>query len=205
MNAHSLRPADASFVIPVRYVAGGNVVHATSMSLTVDDVRVRSATPPPTGAAVELKLYPPEGIGVITRRGVIAEAGREQFRARFTDSDELARRRISELLWRRELGLRPCPRFHTSLRAQVVEGGKRTLGGEVTNISRSGAFVRLPHLPARGSVVELRMELPDFAGFHTVQAYVVHEAPGRGIGVQFIGAADAFSRDLEAYLARLSV
>ncbi len=47
MQALSLASEATKIVIPVRYVARGQVVHATSTALTADDVHVRSANPPP--------------------------------------------------------------------------------------------------------------------------------------------------------------
>jgi PilZ domain-containing protein len=98
----------------------------------------------------------------------------------------------------------PYPRFHTHLKATVREQGGQKSDGHVSNISRSGAFVRLESLPAQGSVVELEITFPGFLGHHTVHAYVVHIAPRRGVGVQFVGASDSFCADLEQYLAEIS-
>jgi hypothetical protein len=206
MKALSLASTAPNFVVPVRYVArGGNaVVHATSTALSADDIRVRTVTPPQHGVVIDLKLYLPDNVGVVGRSGVVAETSGDEFRAEFKDSDELARQRISELLWRREIGLRPYPRFHTSLHTTIRERGRPNSSGYITNISRSGAFVRLTTMPARGSVVELDVALPELAGCHTVHAYVVHLAPGRGVGIQFVGASEAFSADLDRYLAHLA-
>jgi len=201
MHALSLASEAKKLVIPVRYVARGLVVHATSTALSADEVHVRSATPPPREVLIGFKLYFPDAVGIVNRSGVVADSFGDEFRAEFKDSDDIARRRISELLWRREIGLRPCPRFHTNLHTIVRESGQAKSEGYITNISRSGAFVRLGALPRRGSVVELDISsLPELAGYHTVHAYVVHVAPRRGVGVQFIGGGDAFGSDLDRYL-----
>jgi hypothetical protein len=151
----------------------------------------------------DFKLYFPEAAGIVSRSGVVADSCGDEFRAEFKDSDDIARRRISQLLWRREVGLRPYPRFHTDLHTIVRESGRAKSEGYITNISRSGAFVRLGALPRQGVVVELDISLPELAGCHTVHAYVVHVAPRRGVGVQFIGGGDAFESDLERYLEQL--
>jgi hypothetical protein len=189
-------------VIPVRYVAAGEVVHATSTAISLDDVHVRSVRPPERGLCIGLKLYFPAG-GVLSRGAVVADASGEEFRAEFNDSDELARQRLSEVLWRREMSLRPYPRFHTQLKAVVRDRGRATAEGYVSNISRSGAFIRLDALPTRGSVVELEVALPD-ERVHSVHAYVVHVAERRGVGVQFIGASEEFGAQLDEYLAKLA-
>jgi len=203
MHALSLASEATKFIIPIRYVAGGQVVHATSTALSADDVHVRSATPPPREVLIGFKLYFPDAAGIVSRSGVVTDTFGDEFRAEFKDADDVARRRISELLWRREVGLRPYPRFHTNLPTIVRESGQANSEGYITNISRSGAFVRLSALPRQGSVVELDISLPELAGYHTVHAYVVHVAPRRGIGVQFIGGGDAFGSDLERYLEQL--
>jgi len=203
MHALSLASEAKKVVIPVRYVARGQVVHATSTALSADDVHVRSATPPPREVLIDFKLYFPDDAGIVSRSGVVADTSGDEFRAEFKDDDDVARRRISELLWRREVGLRPYPRFHTNLHTIVRESGQPNSEGYITNISRSGAFVRLGTLPRQGSVVELDISLPELAGYHTVHAYVVHVAPRRGVGVQFIGGGDAFDSDLDRYLEQL--
>jgi hypothetical protein len=197
-----LASASQLLVIPVRYVAEGEVVHATSMAVSINDVHVRSARPPEPGLLIGLKLYFPAG-GVVSRGAVVAEATDGDFRAEFNDSDEFARQRLSEVLWRREMSLRPYPRFHTQLKAALRERGRLKSEGFVSNISRSGAFVRLESLPATGSVVELDVTFPG-GEVHSVHAYVVHLAERRGAGVQFIGASDSFSSRLEDYLAELA-
>lgn len=202
METTPLASASQHLVIPVRYVAEGEVVHATSTAVSINDVHVRSARPPQPGLLIGLKLYFPAG-GVVSRGAVVADATEGDFRAEFNDSDELARQRLSEVLWRREMSLRPYPRFHTQLKAALREGGRPKSEGFVSNISRSGAFVRLESLPASGSVVELDVTFP-CDEVHSVHAYVVHVAERRGIGVQFIGASDSFSARLEGYLAELA-
>ncbi len=196
----SLKPQP--LVIPVRYVAAGEVVHATSISISVDDVHVRSVRPPERGLSIGLKLYFPTG-GVVGRGALVTEATGAEFRAEFNDSDEIARQRLSEVLWRREMSLRPYPRFHTQLKAVVRERGRPKSEGYVSNISRSGAFIRLEALPARGSVVDLEITLGEDR-VHAVHAYVVHLAERRGVGVQFVGASDEFSAELDGYLAKLA-
>lgn len=191
-------------VIPVRYVAHDRIVHATSLALTEEQVQVRSATPPERGTLIGLKLYFPDGAGVVNRSGIVAETVADEFRAEFNDADEVARHRIAEVLWKRKLGVHPCPRFHTHMEATLRQRGLPTLKGYVSNISRSGAFLRVETLPPRGSVVELDLLIPGGDCPHTVHAHVVHHAPRRGIGVQFVGASEEFTVCMEQYLAQMA-
>ena len=91
----------------------------------------------------------------------------------------------------------------TSKQASGNEGSRTQSDGHVTNISQTGAFVRLESLPPNRVVVELDLAYPDDETPFTVLAFVVHVAPQRGIGVQFIGAADEFRARLDRYLAQL--
>jgi len=190
-------------VIPVRYVARGDVVHATSTALSTEVVQVRSVVLPRTGMPIDVKLFFP-GAGVISQHAVVSETMADQFRATFTDCDEFSRERLYALLHGREVGTQCSPRFHTYLKAVVREPGHPKAAAFVSNLSSTGAFVRLETLPARGRVVELDLAFPEDVVHETVNAFVVHVAPGRGIGVQFIGASEAFKSRLECYLAQLS-
>ena len=190
-------------VIPVRYVARGDVVHATSTALSTDVVQVRSVVLPHTGSAIDVKLFFP-GAGVVSQHAVVSQAMGDQFRATFTDCDEFSRQRLYALLYGREVGTQRSQRFHTYLKAIVREPGRTKAAAFVSNLSRTGAFVRLETLPARGRVVEIDLEFPGEAVHESVNAFVVHVAPGRGIGVQFIGASEAFKSRLEQHLAQLS-
>jgi hypothetical protein len=64
--------------------------------------------------------------------------------------------------------------------------------------------MRLESLPPLGTVADLDFMLPGHSVHESVHAYVVHLAPRRGIGLQFIGASDMFHAHLDQYLASLS-
>src|SRR5256712_12738790 len=190
-------------VIPVRYVACGDIVHATSTALSTEVVQVRSVVLPHTGSAIDLKLFFP-GAGVVRQHGVVSQTMGDQFRATFTDCDEFSRQRLYALLHGREVGSQRSQRFHTDLKVIVREPGRATTAALVSNLSRTGAFVRLASLPGRGRVVELEPAFPGETVHERLNAFVGHGAPGRGIGGQFIGATGAFTSRLDASLTRLS-
>jgi hypothetical protein len=193
-------------VIPVRYIARGEVLQTTSTALSADAIHVRSQRPPALGLFVGLQLYFPDSGEPLARSGVVSwvTAGANTgFWAQFSDDD--SKDRLAVLLARqRDTGDRGCPRFHTSLEATLREGGRRVSPGQITNISRSGAFMKLETLPPLGSVVDLDLTLPGHSIPDAVHAYVVHLAPRRGIGLQFIGASDTFRAHLDEYLAILA-
>jgi len=92
-----------------------------------------------------------------------------------------------------------CKRFHTNM-AVTVRKERRVSKGQITNISQSGAFLKVAPLPPLGSVIELDILVPGQIVSDPVQAFVVHPAPNRGVGVQFIGASDLFREHLDDYL-----
>jgi hypothetical protein len=76
--------------------------------------------------------------------------------------------------------------------------------GHISNISRSGGFVKLAPLPPLGTIADLEFVIPGARRRETVVAYVVHVAERRGVGVQFIGGSDKFRSRLDEYVARLA-
>lgn len=192
------------FVIPVRYAVRGEVLQTTTTALSETAVHVRTPRPPPPGLLVGLQLYFPGS--VLHRAAIVAyvTAGSNSgFWAEFNEEDGSGEQ-IRELISRhRELESRGCPRFHTQLQAAIRSPGQAPLAAEVTNMSRSGAFLRTDPLPAIGSVLDLEVALPGDDRREHVFAYVVHIAPRRGVGVQFIGAGDSFRKRLDDYLHSL--
>jgi len=195
------------FIIPVRYVSGGVVVQTTSTSLSKDLIHVRSARPPRAGLVIGLQLYFPNVREVVRSTGLIAkttEGPDSGFWAELAD-DKRSADQIAVLLARhRDTGDRGCLRFPTHLRATIRRGEDSAADGYITNISRSGAFVKVDSLPPLGSIVDLEFTTPGVRGRHTVLAYVVHVAERRGIGIQFIGGNDQFRSRLDEHIARLA-
>jgi len=203
-------PPDAPpprFVIPVRYVSEGAIVQTTSTSLSKDLIHVRSVRPPRTGLVIGLQLYFPNVRDVVRSIGLVSETTADPnpgFWAEFSD-DKRSADGIAALLARhREMGDRGCPRFHTRLRALIRNGEGPNFDGYITNISRSGAFLKVDSLPPAGSVVDLDFTIPVARARETVLAFVVHVAERRGVGVQFIGGSDEFRSRLDEYVALLA-
>ena len=195
------------FVIPVRYVSEGAIVQTTSTCLSKDLIHVRSVRPPRTGLVIGLQLYFPNVRDVVRSIGLVSETTADPnpgFWAEFSD-DKRSADGIAALLARhREMGDRGCPRFHTRLRAMIRDGEGRNFDGYITNISRSGAFLKVDSLPPAGSVVDLDFTIPVARARETVLAFVVHVAERRGVGVQFIGGSDEFRSRLDEYVALLA-
>jgi PilZ domain len=206
-EAMSFDPARLSsqrLVIPVRYMAEDEIQQTTSTAVGEEVIHVRAERPPKPGLIVGFKLYFERGQEV-TREGIVSRvtAGTDSgFWTRF--SQDGARDRVAALLARYRQGTdRVCRRFHTNMAATIRKDGRPQDHGEITNISQSGAFMKLAVLPALGSVVDLDIDIPGQTVPGSVQAWVVHVAPNRGVGLQFIGASDLFRADLEEYLSGL--
>jgi len=192
-------------VIPVRYVASGAILQTTSTAMSPEAIHVRAERPPKPGLFVGLKLYF-DGGEEIARSGVVSwvTAGANTgFWARFNEEDATKDRVMALLARYRAANDRGCKRFHTNM-AATVRKDARVARGQITNISESGAFMKLALLPALGTVVDLDVTIPGQDLPDSIQAFVVHVAPNRGVGLQFIGASDVFRAHLEEYLGILS-
>ncbi len=131
-------------VIPVRYAAGGEILQTTSTSISPEAIHVRAERPPRPGLLVGFKLYFDEG-EEIARGGWVSwiTAGRNSgFWARFNEEDA-ERDRVGALLARHPAPSgQGCKRFHTNM-AVTVRKERRVSKGQITNISQSGAFLKV--------------------------------------------------------------
>jgi len=192
-------------VIPVRYAAGGEIVQTTSTTLSPEAIHVRTERPPRPGLFVGFKLYCDDG-EEIARGGEVSwiTAGRNRgFWARFNEEDVNRDKVVALLALHRATSGQGCKRFHTDMATALRKEG-RVSKGQITNISQSGAFLKVPLLPSLGSVVDLDILVPGQTMPDPVQAFVVHVAPNRGVGVQFIGASDDFRSHIDEHLGVLA-
>ena len=102
----------------------------------------------------------------------------------------------------------PAPRYPASLKVSI-SGIGGLLSAETTNISTTGMFVRTSKELPVGAVVPVALELPDADRPVPVQAKVIHvRTPSLsralrldpGVGVQFLGADDAFRARVDRYI-----
>jgi hypothetical protein len=198
-NASSM---SQKLVIPVRYVAQGEVLQTTSTAIGEEVMHVRSKKPPRPGLFVGFKLYFDRGEEV-ARAGVVSwvtSGANSGFWTKFNEEDG-AKDIVAALLARyRKINDRGCRRVHTNMVATIRNDGRATARGEITNISQSGAFFKLSVLPPIGTVLDLDIHIPGQTVADTVHAFVVHAAPRRGVGLQFVGASDLFRSHLDEYL-----
>ena len=133
------------FVIPVRYVARGEVMQTTSTALTPRAIHLRSVEPPNPGLIVGLKLYFPGSREVVLRSATVVGITQDQtpgFWAQFSDDVEGSARVSRLLAQHREMGDRGCARFATRMSVTLRRDGRPDPQQTViANLSRSGAFV----------------------------------------------------------------
>lgn len=99
---------------------------------------------------------------------------------------------------------RQHPRYRIDMHVILhVGGGGRTLGCEAFDISSAGIFVLTTETLSAGSRVDLA--LIDAAAEETyyLSGKVVHESPGRGLGILLSTLSTRTSGRLMALLARL--
>lgn len=85
-----------------------------------------------------------------------------------------------------------------------VGGGGRTLPGRSWDLSANGVFVLLDRPVAMGARVEMTLTALDRSETFFLTGQVVHEAPGRGVGVKFSTLSTRASSKLHALLASLA-
>jgi len=102
------------------------------------------------------------------------------------------------------------PRYPAHLRVALSDEG--TPSHETTNISAGGMFVRTDRELPVGTLLSVALALPDDKIPTPVEVKVVHAvsprahspSPERRLGLQFVGADDAFRLRLERYLQSIT-
>ncbi|OLC77656.1 MAG: hypothetical protein AUG04_00455 [Deltaproteobacteria bacterium 13_1_20CM_2_69_21] len=217
-------------VFPVRFAAHqGAAVQTTSAEMT--DSRMLLMCPrhrAPTAALVALQLYLPDSFPPAAAMGRIgAPAGKRQGDGFWLDLVDAVRgvaQRIDALLAlfaprvnRSSLdgsGTSPhraAPRYPTSLPVTIGSEG-RVIAACARNISTSGLYVHTEQEVPVGSLVAVRLELPDSAAPLGVQAKVIHRVTAgqthtpwveKGLGLQFVEGNDSFRNRLDRQLKLL--
>lgn len=217
-------------VFPVRFAEHhGAAVQTTSreltdkgMMLTCPDRRPRSAS------LVALQLHLPDSMPPAAAMGRVREGGlrpvADGFWLDIVDAVRGVAQRFEALMQlyaprvnRAAMGApegsphRSTPRFPTCMPVLIDARGK-LLATHARNISTSGLYVRTRAEVTVGSVVGIRLALPDGESPVQVRARIVHRvAPGEGsapwsepgIGLQFVEGDDDFRRRLDAHVDRL--
>jgi uncharacterized protein (TIGR02266 family) len=216
-------------VFPVRFAAHhGAAVQTTSGEMT--DSRMLLMCPqrrPPSAAPVALQLYLPDSFPPAAAMGrVEAAPGKgEGFWVGLVDAVRGVAERIEALMslyaprvnrslpdGRGTSPHRAAPRFPTSM-AVTIRAGSGLIAACARNISASGLYVQTKAEVPLGSVVGVRLALPDGESPVGVQARVIHRVERAqsplpwiepGIGLQFVEGDDAFRARLDRQLKRLN-
>jgi uncharacterized protein (TIGR02266 family) len=215
-------------VFPVRFAAHrGLAVQTTCCELTDSSLLVVSPRHrPPADALLALRLYLPDSHPPAGAMGRVRERGKDDGEGGFwldvVDTVRGVADRVRQLVSRcsarvKTFSADPSPhrtttRFPASLPI-CIEGEGLIISASSLNLSASGVFVRTRELVRVGSVVGVRLALPDEENPVAVQAKVVHHLAGGprhapwsepGLGLQFIDGDDAFRSRLDRHLALIA-
>jgi uncharacterized protein (TIGR02266 family) len=216
-------------VFPVRFAQHhGAAVQTTSREMT--DKGMMLLCPqrrPPSAALVALQLHLPDAQPPAAAMGRVREAGGQPpegfwldivdavrgVAQRFEALMQLYAPRLNRIATGAAEGSphRSASRYPTSMPVLIDNQG-RVLASEARNISTSGLYVHTRAEVAVGSLIGLRLAVPDGEPPVHVHARIIHRvAPGEaqspwsepGIGLQFVEGDDAFRRRLDAHVERL--
>ena len=216
-------------VFPVRFAARpGAAVQTTSGEMT--GPRMLLMCPqrrPPSSAPVALQLYLPDSFPPAAAMGRVESApGKsEGFWIALVDAVRGVAARLEALLSlyaprvnrsRPDGGgtspHRAAPRYPSSLPV-IIAAGTKLVSACARNVSAAGLYLQTEAEVPIGTVVGVRLALPDGDPAVAVQARVVHRvATGQrplpwiepGIGLQFVEGDDTFRARLDRQLRRLS-
>jgi len=219
-------------VFPVRFAAHhGAAVQTTSSEMT--DSRMLLMCPqrrPPCAAPVALNLYLPDSFPPAAAMGRVGTAaGKPQSDGFWVDLVDAVRgvaERIEALMSLHAPRLnrsspdgsatsphRAAPRYPTSMPVTIGAGGA-LIAACARNISTSGMYVQTEAEVPLGTLVTMRLALPDGDAPVGVQAKVIHRVlAGQpqmpwaepGIGLQFVEGDDAFRARLDRQIKRLQI
>jgi hypothetical protein len=217
-------------VFPVRFAEHhGAAVQTTSREMTDKGMMLMCPQRrPPSAALVALQLHLPDSLPPAAAMGRVRETASKQqpdgFWLDIVDAVRGVAQRFEALMQlyaprvnRTATGAaegsphRSAPRYPTSMPVLIDNHGK-LLATEARNISTSGMYVHTPAEVAVGSLIGLRLAVPDGEPPVQVHARIIHRlAPGEGqtpwsepgLGLQFVEGDDAFRRRLDAHVERL--
>jgi uncharacterized protein (TIGR02266 family) len=217
-------------VFPVRFAPHhGAPVQTTSGELTDSRMLLMCAQRrPPSAVPVALHLYLPDSFPPAAAMGRVgAGAVKPQSDGFWIDLVDAVRgvaERIEALMSLQAPRLnrsspdgngtsphRAAPRYPTSMAVTIGAGGS-LIAASARNISTSGMYVQTEAEVPVGTLVRMRLTLPDGDAPVAVQAKVIHRVGAGqpqmpwvepGIGLQFVEGDDAFRTRLDRQLKRL--
>jgi len=210
-----------TLVVPVRLAAHDRITQTTSREMTASSLLVASQRAPREKEIVSLRLYLPDAREPAGATGQIrpASGGTEGFWVDLLDTIGEVGERIRALVARLAPSEKPArephrlsPRYPTSI-AVAIQSGERRFAARVIDLSSSGAFIRCQEKLDIGTVVGMKLLLPDHDEEIGVNARIMHatkrperHAPWleRGVGLQFIDGDDLFRSQIEAFIQRLA-
>jgi len=208
-----------TIVVPVRLAARDRVTQTTSRALTASSVLVASQQRPQPEELVSMRLYLPDAGSPAGMWGKVRPADAAgEFWLDLVDIVSTVSARIAALLSRRGPSIggvtsphRSTVRYPTAIAASI-ESGKKRFAAKAVNLSSGGAFLRSREKVEVGSVVSMKLLMPDRAEPLSVGARIAHvclngprHAPWSepGFGLQFVDGGDDFRERIDRYLERI--
>ncbi len=208
-------------VVPVRLAAHDRVTQTTSRELTASSLMVASQRRPRAKEIVALRLYLPDSRSPAGVIGQIRDQTPDESAGFWVDLLETIGG-VGERI--RALVAPPAPakpvhsphrlttRYPTSIPV-ALETKRSRFAARAIDLSSGGAFVRCREPMDVGSVVVMKLLIPEHEDPVAVNARIVHvtqtgprHAPWSepGIGLQFIDGDDAFRTQVERFLDRIA-
>jgi uncharacterized protein (TIGR02266 family) len=214
-------------VLPVRFSGGGLSMQTTTSRLGADRAFVRCVVSPKEGAEITVQLQTPEPVRIVEFPGIVVERVQPgskskemgfwvEFKKLAPDAQKLldaVLARFVPLTKRGDIGQRERAMPRVPARLEVRWSNTREfLVAYSENISQGGLFIATAEPPGLHEVVELFLHLPDGREPAKTMAEVVQcispeqaaeMRRSAGVGVQFVGADDAFRQRLELCMENL--
>lgn len=210
-------------VFPVRFAAcRGQGVQTTSMEITDSGVLVMCGRRP-SDDLVTVQLYLPDSRSPAGAIGKVCGPRDGGLWLELVDTVRGVSERVQALVsWAAARLNQPAakaersphramPRYPTSMPVALESAG-RLIAAKALNVSASGLFVYTCAPIDVGTVVGVRLGLPDRDRPVSVQAKVVHQSGADathwtepGLGLQFVDGDDTFRARIDRHLARLAV
>ncbi|TMA26485.1 MAG: PilZ domain-containing protein [Deltaproteobacteria bacterium] len=206
-------------VVPVRLAAHDRVTQTTSRELTDSSVLVASRQRPSAKELISVLLYLPDAgspAGVMGKVRSPPEK-KDEFWLDLLDTGGV-NQRIRALVSRhdgnssRNTPHRAMPRYPASIPVSI-ESDDRRFAGRAVDLSSGGAFIRCKEKVDVGSVVGMKLLIPQHDEPISASARIIHVAESsaghapwseQGFGLQFIDGDDEFRTQIERYLDKVT-
>jgi PilZ domain len=197
-NARKFPRVDLGFI--AEYVSGRRRFRHRVTNVSGGGLFIHSPLVLRPGAELNLSFRPTRRSPVIHARGKVRYTfPGVGYGVEFVRISREARNVMLRLVHRRTIGRRKQPRV--PLVAQIEHGRSQPLGW-VKDISPGGLFIETRRLPAPGSQVLVRFNLPTHNAVIQARCVVTYHLPATGMGVQFVEISEEDLQIIRAYIEK---